>query len=1026
MEIFRAIVAVGASLVFWAGASSARGATNFDYGAFLKSVRVPPGFTVELAAGEPAIRFPMFACFDDDGRLYVVESSGKDLYAGLQKLTRDCQVSRLEDADGDGHFEKATIFQEGVTFPMGLAWRDGRLYLADPPDLVALTDTNGDGRADKREVILTGFGHTDNGSLHGLTFGPDGLLYFTMGEPDGWKLPRGDGTFLQGKAGALFRSRPDGSRPEVISRGFENLVEIEFMPGGEFVGTDNWYQVPAAGYRDALIDCAPGGLYPYAPDRGTPLPRTGITLPPLVLLPAVAHSGLTRLRTMGFPAEWRQSLFVAEHNTRKVVRHELRRAGSTFASTNFDFAASDHPDFHPSDVLEDADGSLLIVDTGGWYVEHCPTGRIRDSRAPGGIYRVRWKQAPKISDARGRSLRWVNSSVTELVQRLDDARPVVAERAANELVRRREVMALLSVLGPRETIEVRVRALWALGRLSDSDSLAGVRAQLTASDPIILCAVARVLALREDKTAGKALAALLDSTNAPVRRAAAEALAVCGSRAQAPKLIAALASAGDDFEQHACIAAVLALADEPFVRGLLKHEASRVRRAALHLLDQPPFGTLRFTDLVAPLGEENASMSEAARHLLGGHRNWAGEALPWLRSQMAAEVAVPGRTSVLANLFIAFQSETGVRKLISELLEPTASTSEWARAFLLDLLPSLTTRRPEAAWLNAIPPALTNATFRVAALRAAMAYPKPDFQSLLATLAEDSAIPASQRLLAARISARQPALSESVFALALNSLEPKAAPTDRLVAVDLLARARLSPTQLRRLLERLPGGGPVAPDPLLPAFTRAADEETRPVLAKFFAARLQDGWSPARATIDQVLSIFSDGASIRASLLTAWEQNNGARLRRLNGFKPLLAGGNAERGREWFTTATCAGCHRVGERGVVGGPDLTRIGAIRSGSDLLESILYPSSSFAQGYEPYLLTRRDGEELFGSLLTQGPEGVSLRDATGGIYRVRSDDIAALERQSLSAMPEGLEQSLTREQFCDLLAYLQSLK
>ena len=137
-----------------------------------------------------------------------------------------------------------------------------------------------------------------------------------MGEPDGWKLPRGDGSFLEGVAGALFRCRPDGSRPEVISRGFENLVEIEFMPGGEFIGTDNWYQKPAEGYRDALIDCAPGGLYPYAPDRGTPLPRTGLTLPPLILLPAVAHSGLMRPRGTGLPATWRDSLFVAEHNTR--------------------------------------------------------------------------------------------------------------------------------------------------------------------------------------------------------------------------------------------------------------------------------------------------------------------------------------------------------------------------------------------------------------------------------------------------------------------------------------------------------------------------------------------------------------------------------------------------------------------------------------------------------------------------------------------------------------------------------------
>ena len=260
-------LAAVSTLAFLAASGPVSCADEFDYGAFLKTVQVPPGFTIELAAGEPALRFPMFACFDDEGRLYVAESSGKDLYAGLQKLTRDCRVSRLEDADGDGRFEKSVVFHEGVTFPMGLAWHDGKLYLADPPNLVALTDTDGDGRADKREVILSGFGHADNGSLHGLSFGPDGLLYFTMGEPDGWKLPRGDGSFLEGVAGALFRCRPDGSRPEVISRGFENLVEVEFMPGGEFIGTDNWYQKPAGGYRDALVDCAPGGLYPYANRR---------------------------------------------------------------------------------------------------------------------------------------------------------------------------------------------------------------------------------------------------------------------------------------------------------------------------------------------------------------------------------------------------------------------------------------------------------------------------------------------------------------------------------------------------------------------------------------------------------------------------------------------------------------------------------------------------------------------------------------------------------------------------------------
>ena len=945
-----------------------RAAEPFAYDAFLKSVRVPPDFTIELAVGEPAIRFPMFACFGEDGRLYVAESSGRDLYAGLQQLTRDCRVSRLEDADGDGRFEKVSVFQDHVTFPMGLAWRAGRLYLADPPELVALADTDGDGRADKREVILSGFGHTDNGSLHGLTFGPDGLLYFTMGEPDGWRLPRGDGTFLEGRNGALFRCRPDGSHPEVISRGFVNLVEVEFWPGGELIATDNWYQKPAGGYRDALVDCAPGGLYPYQPDHGAPLPRTGITLPPLMLLPAVAHSGLTRLRTTGFPAEWRQSLFVAEHNTRKVVRHELRREGSTWASTQVDFVTGGHPDFHPSDLLEDADGSLLIVDTGGWYVEHCPTGRIRDSRAPGGIYRVRWTKAR-------------------------DVKP-----------------------SPEEA---RFAAIWKL----NTDEL---RTPLTNADLNVACSAARALAFRKDKSAGDALAALLQSTNAPVRRAAAEALAVCGSSAHAPKLVTALAVAGDDFEQHACIAALLKVADEPFERGLLTNASPRVRRAALHLLDQPPFDTLRFTDLVAPLGDNDAGLSTAARGLLERHANWAGDALPWLRERLAASSFDDAKASALASLLIAFQSNLAVRSLISDRLDPAASTPESTRAFLLNLLPSLMAQPPEAAWLRAVPPAFTNSALRVAALNVAAAFPQPEWTPLLATLTGDANVPVSQRLLAARVSSRQPALSESVFVLAVNALNSKAGPADRLGAVDLLARARLSAAQLRRLLEAWQHGAAVAPDALLPALVRAADNETRAALAEFFTVRLKAGWSPTHATLDQALGIFPAGSPVRAPLLAAWERNNAAMLQRLDQFRPLLAGGNAERGREWFTTATCAGCHRIGERGGVIGPDLTRIGAIRSGGDLLESILYPSSSFAQGYEPYRLTRRDGEEVSGTLVAQGPEGVSLRDVAGVTQRVRADDIVSLERQQLSAMPEGLEQLLTRDQFRDLLAFLQSLK
>src|ERR1041385_462607 len=115
---------------------------------------VPSGYSIQKVAGDPDIRFPMFGAFDERGRLFVAESSGLDLYAELQKLSRTCRISVLEDRDGDGRFETSRVFADGLVFPMGLVWHEGRLYVADPPDLVALEDTDGDGRADKRTKIL--------------------------------------------------------------------------------------------------------------------------------------------------------------------------------------------------------------------------------------------------------------------------------------------------------------------------------------------------------------------------------------------------------------------------------------------------------------------------------------------------------------------------------------------------------------------------------------------------------------------------------------------------------------------------------------------------------------------------------------------------------------------------------------------------------------------------------------------------------------------------------------------------------
>src|SRR5262245_62459241 len=118
---------------------------------------------------------------------------------------------------------------------------------------------------------------------------------------------------------------------------------------------------------------------------------------------------------------------------RKVSRHVLVPKGSTYESKDSDFVVSDNIDFHPTDVIEDADGSLLVVDTGGWYKLCCPTSQLVKPDVLGAIYRVRRKGAPRIEDARGLKLAWAELNRAQLARLLADPRPAVRRRAVQEL-----------------------------------------------------------------------------------------------------------------------------------------------------------------------------------------------------------------------------------------------------------------------------------------------------------------------------------------------------------------------------------------------------------------------------------------------------------------------------------------------------------------------------------------------------------------------------------------------------------------
>src|SRR6185295_11555531 len=111
-----------------------------------------------------------------------------------------------------------------------------------------------------------------------------------------------------------------------------------------------------------------------------------------------------------------------------------------------DFLVSDNTDFHPTDVIEDADGSLIVLDTGGWYKICCPTSQLSKPDVLGAIYRIRRKDAPKIADPRGLAIQWKSQSVEELAKLLSDARSAVRKWAMSELSKKADVSKVVAAL----------------------------------------------------------------------------------------------------------------------------------------------------------------------------------------------------------------------------------------------------------------------------------------------------------------------------------------------------------------------------------------------------------------------------------------------------------------------------------------------------------------------------------------------------------------------------------------------------
>jgi putative membrane-bound dehydrogenase-like protein len=1025
----------------------------------LPVLKVPEGFSIELVAGPPLVERPIVASFDDEGRLYVAESSGSNDPVEKQLAERPHRIARLEDTDGDGKFDRRITFADRMMFPEGAMFLDGSLYVSAPPSIWKLTDTDGDGVADDRVEWFQGKTLTGCANdLHGPYAGPDGWIYWCKGA-FAEQTHEVNGREWKTRAAHIFRCRPDGTGFEpVMTGGMDNPVDVVFTPEGERLFSATYF-VGGSGRRDGIAHTIYGGV--FGKDHGVLAghPRTGDFMPMLVEMSAAAPCGLERYESNAFGPEYRDNLFLCQFNLRKVSRHVLRPEGSSFASEDSDFVWSENVDFHPTDVLMDADGSLLVLDTGGWYKLCCPTSQLWKPDVLGGIYRVRRVGAEASDDPRGQGVRWNDLKAKSLWTLMADDRPAVRQRASREFVKRRDAEGTKRFIThlqsaslnnrlwpptPEWPIEFDVRAaslarLWTLSQIESADSRKLIREFLEHDDESIRHTALNAVSLYRDREATSHLIERLVRDTPANRRVAAEALGRIGDAAAVPHLLSAAATADDRTLRHSIIFALIELDDAAKMQAGVASDAPGTIGAALMAIDQMPSGEIQPDQVIPLLNSSDAGLRDTARWLVTQHTEWGGELADWFRGQLATLAASPAASDesastsgdVLEKMLVAFAPHVAIQQLIAETVvggdAPVA-----AREMALRAVAEARLSKPPKEWRSALARTVSESQaallpLAVAAARVLPPAPAPDeLDRALVALSDQADQPSELRVAALAVAAGGlPQVSQPQFELLVAALAAENPVSLRSAAADGVSRAHLSAKQLERLCRAVESATPLELNRLLAPFARSSEQELgerlldalgkSPALVSLRVDLLREALAGYGPEIQQQISELESRVNVDAAV----------QRRRIEELLPLVSKGDERRGHAVYYSAkaACSACHRLGHAGGTIGPELTHIGETRTERDLLESILYPSLSFVRSFEPVLIVTVNGRTINGAIQDETAEEYVLVVGTDQEVRVPRDEVEEMLPSTVSIMPAGLDSQLTPQELADLVAFLK---
>jgi putative membrane-bound dehydrogenase-like protein len=944
-----------------------------------KTFRVPDGFTMQLVACEPQVASPVAVAYDEDGRLFVVEMRDypEPHRPGEVPLGR---VRLLEDRDGDGFYETATVFADGLPWPTGIACWDGGVFVTAAPDIWYLKDTDGDGKADVRKKVYTGFVVNNVQALvNGLQWGVDNRITGVTAGNGGSVRPA---------------DRPDAKPVPVNGRDFAfdpATGKFEAVAGtAQFGNTfDDWYnrfvcanrlvcghvvmpahtlaRNPYLAAARMIHDCAAEGssevlpmfqISPVEPWRELRTRRyhaEGQKLPESEMVASgifTSGTGITVYRGSAYPEKYRGQMFVGNVAGNLVHRRSLTPKGATFVATRLDqgkeFVASTDNWFRPVNFVNAPDGTLHVLDMYREVVEHpwsIPEDIKNQLDLTSGQDRGRvWRLAPP-GFKPPPPPRLGQATTAELVATLENPNAWWRETAQRLLYQRQDKSAvepLRKLTRESKSPLARMHALWTLkglGVLKPDDVLGAMTSQVPGLR-------AHGLRLAEGQLAGsRALAGqvreLADDPDPQVRFHAAVAL---GELTGQPDAMALLKIARQD-------------AADPWTRlAVLSSSADRSHRLFEAILRNARPPTAGDQELLAQLAA------------VVGARNRPAELSAVLTALSTADLPRPARRDLLVSLgdgllragktLAALDLPAGSppRALFDELVADAARAAFDPRATAGDREHSLRL--------------LAHADFATA---------RPAFEAVL-----DPRQPQPLQLVAVR--AMRTATAAEVAPLLLKRWDTYTP----LVRGEVIATLSARPAWAAALLEAVEAG----------AVSRSQIDSAR-------QAVLKNHRDPA--VRDRAAKLFAvTTPAARQAVIDRYKAAAG---------KP----GSAEKGKAVFRRE-CAGCHLAGNVGQIVGPAVATF-RDKSPEELLVAILDPNREVDPRYLNYTVNLTDGRTTSGVIAGESPTAITLRRAEGAIESVLRSQIDELKSTGLSLMPEGFEGKVTPAEMADLIAFLK---